>query len=731
MSARIQKVPVGQEANLAIRLSKVPNGTAATFTIYNAADDQQIGEPVDGVVERGEATTIWTAEGPDPEGEPDQRVMRVYFTCQPEGFDDKVVSSELVVYLDTLELETVDEEDAVMPDAAYRVIVGREELPSGDTGSKGKKVIENLGDGELSVEFASPMRMVEWVEQKAGRWKAKLTTPATATIVSPGGCCRSDGPEATAKVHKQYVNLQQTADAPEKGSRVRVRVKFAPPENDPEAKVGKAGEELFCKLEYPGEDQLSARRVSPRRGFPAGSETEASAALEVDGGEVAFDVELGEAGGDWVLVKVGATEACEDDAIKIVNWRRIAYQLAHPDHMVPFALDRAAEQLAAAYVEFVQDGDAIKFTQADMARVDPVYGNGWVPTEAFERAVRDAPGIKIKGPEEGGSSGDVRFLLGTQNFAFFARDEWFQAGTDPKVSLVLGDAIYNGAEIGGGRWLDRPPSERTEIVKDTVIGTEATLSFEGRLFAADLRDGKHPLVRGLWKSTAPEGHPDHGKRGLLDESCLQFESGSTHLTVVLPSAGPEDPGSLVGPGLPDGSEADPADPGTRYPVLVVVMMRAAFGPWGGVASTNLLWVVNQAYDEVNQFVVHELGHAMKQAPRPTGPTTPDPDLDIGDHEFHYEKHGHLGPHCRYQLDEIATHVVRDGVVEELGSDKASDEPYYDDLRKLRPDGSVERAGGICSMYGWIWTDGGKVQPRGGFCEVCLPFVKGASLSSIG
>lgn len=111
--------------------------------------------------------------------------------------------------------------------------------------------------------------------------------------------------------HKQYVNLDPVATAPEQGNRIKVRFKL---------QGGKAGDKAYFKLEY--DAAKVSKRNSPARAVVGGVQVSwcpqggKEFTLRVENEELVAEVELGLAGGDTFTISVGGTPDCADERCK-------------------------------------------------------------------------------------------------------------------------------------------------------------------------------------------------------------------------------------------------------------------------------------------------------------------------------------------------------------------------------------------------------------------------------
>ncbi len=152
---------------------------------------------------------------------------------------------------------------------------------------------------------------------------------------------------------------------------------------------------------------------------------------------------------------------------------------------------------------------------------------------------------------------------------------------------------------------------------------------------------------------------------------------------------------VPGDGVPP--EGRPAtDPDVRHPVRVRLQLHVAMGPTEGRSTGQQVAILFTPHARWFQaVVVHELGHALRQA----GTVEP-PGLRLADHgRIYKDKWGHRGPHCAHGLTDEQFRPYR------------------------KPD-----AAGTCVMWG---AKDEAREPRLEFCERCAPFVRADHCMTLG
>ncbi len=677
----VQTVVAAKDAQLELRIKgSHPDGTACQFQVYKAKD-QSLLETIDGQVKKGKATTTWAAVGPDEAGA--ERSHRVYYVVTVNS-TEKTTSPELEVYHDWVEVTSKGEDDAALADMRFVLTVksgGFGKAIKGSTGSTGTFKVDNLPPGEVTVDWQSPARLVEWTEETATKRAAKLKKAFRAALVWP-----------KAGAHVQWVNHKAKPGQPDWGSKLKVRVGVHTDDGP-----SKKGDEVYIKLEYPPEGELS-KRQEPKRGAKGAAATAWSKPMlgltkkvAADGGEVEVEVELGLAGGDKVKIHVGGTEACDDEVVEVTNWRRIYYQLTRPDSM----------------------------TVHDMARTDERMKQCFVVYERFKELTftRDEAPAEVKGSWLLGSDlgltddrKDKLLLIAGDHNATWFRKKFDTSKGKLGIDLTLCDLQFDAGETKKTRVTSKIVPVMTAAEQDVMLE-------DGKVaFPVSLTDGGHPFISGTWEAL----NPPKGKKlkGKLTKDALQVDKTTRTVKVVLPKASKDDPGNLVGDGT-----------GGTYKVRCTIKLQAAFGPFNGWSDgAHLMVVLGTDAQVFNDVVMHEVGHSMKQAA--SGDNKPPKGLTLADHAYIYEEHGHSGDHCNYGLDDAgATHVMRfkpDGAVEFVDLvGAASEQPHYGRVKK-KVGTEYRSVFGTCVMYG---GSGAGWAPTG-YCEHCLPFVKAQSLEDV-
>ncbi|MCO5165343.1 MAG: peptidoglycan-binding protein [Planctomycetes bacterium] len=740
-SAELQHVAVDGDVDLRTVVTGAEDGAACTFEVHKVEDGSVVAT-VQGEVLQGVAVGSW-----DPQLAPDgeDRGLRVYYTVTVD--DQTTRSQELEVYLDWVEISSVDEEDQPLPDVPYKLKVGELER-EGTTGSAATFREAGLPPGELDFEWRGPYQLVEWVDDKGPTRKAKLKKVHRLKFLWPdpersGGrrLWFDDGTELELQdrfhAHTQRVNLPVDPDAPEQGSRVRLRVVGA------EREHVKAGDKAFVKVEWPPEDQRS-KRNDPARELVGGdakpwaqgeNEKGLELTFDADGGEASFELELGKAGGDQVTVHVGCTDRCDDAKLVITNRRRVWYQTTRMAHQALVDL-HTGEATARAWLDAV----AVELeAEEDVVWSDAPALDG----PAGERGLAKVPAAWFEADATGEAA-----VVGSHNWEWFKK-KFLRRHGPLGVHLVVADRI-----IWGTQWDGRTPFAQAfsvewapEVDPDTRQPTLSKFVFlpnreRFEVFPQALHDGGLTLREVTWSTPNRRSVPARfrGKSGAVDPAWVRIDRHGGRVLDQAQGRTLHEGAKGVWLELPEDSE-----PAQILAAGVTLRVRGRFHPGqtGRAGSTQAFQIVTTAVPDpglANFIIAHELGHNMRQsAVRDTGATAAEnrrfylpPGFAFADHPHGYRGKGHQGPHCNFGLNDAgATHVRNvkpDGAEEFLPiSGAAADQDSYPALRKL-VDGEYVRVGGLCLMYGGARPN--IAEETVGFCEHCAPFARASAIDDM-
>lgn len=435
--------------------------------------------------------------------------------------------------------------------------------------------------------------------------------------------------------HKQYVNLTQQGsvlsvegnDLRRRGNKITVKTKLID---------GLRGNQVYVKLKY-GAD--NSKRNNPKPGIEGGLVAEwcpdggIIVAMRGDDGqpdcEATFNLELGYAGGDEVTIFVGGNNKCTDDQVKIINWRKVGFQITKPRNMQIPTLQIAHEALRDVYIEFEK-----------LSEVNLVHKDG-------------PPGSWIDGvptPDGRGWLKDGELIIGDHNRAEFEKKFRFAHDKDPIAHLMFCHKQYDGGPPGnwkrvslktGGFDKEDPTKRLPDATKPSF--TLKVPEKETKILNPTIQDGNHPLVSGKWTTTAPLGHPDNPGKGVkkkagdLTAANVEIASDGKSVKVTLPAEAAQ----IVG----NGKEISDK----KHPIQAVLLIQVAKGPYQGESNGEHILIVNHDSDkQVSSTICHEIGHSINQA---VEPNKAPPGLTHADHNRSYDGKGHQGQHCALGLSE--------------------------------------------------------------------------------
>jgi hypothetical protein len=150
------------------------------------------------------------------------------------------------------------------------------------------------------------------------------------------------------------------------------------------------------------------------------------------------------------------------------------------------------------------------------------------------------------------------------------------------------------------------------------------------------------------------------------------------------------------------------DSGAGKSVTLDLELACAAGPYNGESDGRrgylILIVLTQPASDINNTILHEVGHTLGMSPHNSQP----PGFVLADHGRTYVDNGHQGPHCADGMSD----VHYNGGLGEVGS------AYANDFR-----GKAECT---CVLFGEGWHPG----CINTYCARCLPFVKGTDVTTL-
>lgn len=209
----------------------------------------------------------------------------------------------------------------------------------------GKLVHNCLNAGPLTFAPNSPYQLEGWTKEKGRKREATVTRkPYKATILSP---TKPSGGSKTADKDGKlmwFVNLEAGANSP-KNAGSTLEVEIGPDGNDPS--VTRAGDPIFVKCTF----SKTGKRTSPKQQLLAegvegwaesdeGKTFKGQVKVAADGGRAKLKLELGNGGGEAWTVEVGQTDACTDDKLELVTWRRVYVQVQRAKELAAFDVEK-------------------------------------------------------------------------------------------------------------------------------------------------------------------------------------------------------------------------------------------------------------------------------------------------------------------------------------------------------------------------------------------------------
>jgi len=213
-----------------------------------------------------------------------------------------------------------------------------------DAEGKGEGFIPTVSHGRVTIAAVSPWQ----IDTDDTKFHRKRTLKVSRKPYKAQLFRSHDDKPA-----KQWVNLPVEADHPEQNNLVEIECgAWGDKEAYDNNKMGVKGDVIFCKVTF---DKDNSKRSEPRPGVIVGGAGIPNVAQDgVDnvftfkvtlGADRVgrFQIECGQAGGDKIKVEVGVTDACADDALNLVTWRAIAFNMVVPHADIRMPSDLISE----------------------------------------------------------------------------------------------------------------------------------------------------------------------------------------------------------------------------------------------------------------------------------------------------------------------------------------------------------------------------------------------------
>ncbi len=347
----------------------------------------------------------------------------------------------------------------------------------------------------------------------------------------------------------------------------------------------------------------NSKRNDPTPGW-IDPKTKKPAALKDGVGEFESDVVdgkakasfcLGLAGGEEFTFEAGSSKGKKELEQKVVNWRRLWYQLTHHKDITPPSMATAVKQLEDVFIEWVAE-PAVKHSLAPKGEVIVGRHNA----EEYHK------------------------LLATKHAGQCAH-------------IILCDYQYDGVRPGGGHYTAKS-SEQFTSAKDTITVSDDAGKL--KVLNPPLPKGAKLLLDGTWSNAST------GKSGKLTDDPAKLDNNTG-----LANWKDRDTFEVE---LPKN-----ATPSAKTPVTVALHTTAASGPWGGDGGTapHNLVVINGSDVIHTQVVLHELGHIINMVPIAGSYKAP-PGMKLSEHSLSYTGMGGAGSHCSWEIDKTKSTATR-------------------------------------------------------------------------
>jgi hypothetical protein len=490
--------------------------------------------------------------------------------------------------------------------------------------------------------------------------------------------------------HKQYVNLPD--NGANEGMNLTLKVKV---EN------GVDGRPMYWKATA---DPGNSKRNDPKTGLKENdkgalgefSNGVATCSTKIKDGNATVIMVCGPAGGDTFTVEVGAKEGECLAKVKVVNWRKLWYELMAPDFM---ELEKSVRPDGTHLADYPnQMHDRLK------TRAATVFVEFELHKSNLFTAAQAPAGSVFKSEQLNYPAGSSAYVLTDHTFKSYPVN--FDKGKSPRSVLIK---LCHRNFYYESRTMDPILRSYTLITKRYTVRTAKL--FQCLFLPLSAENGLDAIKTFKWKASIdPKTNPTHpavsggvALEGDLTSANIEFISVQ-EFAIKLPDRLPTDPGSLVGA---------TGTPG-KCPIKITLSFEGAAEGLGlagqGAQKGELLSFFNQSSKEASiDVMLHEVGHLAGLTVY-NGIYKPSPGLAIpkttserdGAHLGNtYIGKGHSGSHCAFGLTDI---------------DKAKD--------------SYAGSDGTCIMFGE--NSGRDPSPATtGYCPECTKHFKARELDDLG
>jgi hypothetical protein len=607
-------------------------------------------------VASGAATGKWlNAKGPDKPA----AVRKLSYHVEIDGKPLANLPDEIHVWAKELTVLAKGKDDKAYDGALAHLSQAHVDNPSQvhavdrKTGADGTITWRLAVPGAVTVAWKPPFFLIgDWTKKTGIDWECKVEKIAPVAIKWP-----------LAGKQKQYVNVDPDPAKPEQGPIVKVVVVAGA------AGPVEAGKKIYLKATY---GAGNSARTPMTGGKAAGATLTLNADPDGEGG-AKFDVPVGYAGGDTVVIKVGSTAECLDAQTEIETWRKLSYELMSPECVKP-RLEKNDDD------KYDLPKDTLQWikTRVEPAFVEYVLRASHIfPDTEITKYMHTAAFLNIAG-----GSGD--YFVCPKNLVFNNADPMAFGTTDKRTTFV------RCADETAG---NLPPA----LAEQTVTLVTTNFKVPGTIFNVSMDDGSPSVTNVRWEAVVDTLAADHpgrespngpGKKGAMAAAAIKLLTMKTHQVVL-----DGDAAALVGPAS-----------ATKCSIKVTWTWALASRVNGSALGSKQLMHVCRPPRAIACTFVHELGHSagmtilstgVRARPPPEGMPAP-AEVPGG---FYYEGKSHNGSHCAFGLSDT-----------ERGLDSFNKKP------------------GTCILFG---SGGDEPNPkRDQFCPTCVKYLKARNLQDL-
>jgi hypothetical protein len=317
-------------------------------------------------------------------------------------------------------LKAVDAADTAVAGVPFTVVQNGEERIS-RTEPSGSVVHPLSKAAPFQVVIKKEFRLIEWKSTANRTWEAKVDTKVDPDF--------ENVPSPLPAEEKHWVNLTSSNQGLDGNGQVLKCVCFAKGEGA--GKAGKAGDKIWVHVKF---ERVSVREtpkpavegLTAMQTVVADVEFKGHVPLAADAGTAEFTLKLGLGGGDSCTVQISGEPDGPGPKRKIVNWRKMYYEILAPDWMGLEDNGGKKDMPAAARTALTNRADSAFFAYELHA------------SQTFTTAEAPA-GSVYDGAYFGGAAGDC-YLLTDHTFTLYPKA--VDKTTSPK-RVILKFCRYN------------------------------------------------------------------------------------------------------------------------------------------------------------------------------------------------------------------------------------------------------------------------------------------------